>query len=214
MTRALAFALVLAGCNTEPTRFPVVITALSDDGKPMGDVPITLGKAPAGKTDADGHLRIRVAGSEGMKVAVSAAAPKGYKLTNLLSPLVLRRLTDLESGAERLLPVEYTIKLSPLVREYAVLVRAGVPGLPVETFGTQQAITNSKGVAAFVYTGSPGDELQVKIGTDNHSELRPQNPTQSFLLGQRAEAYVMKEHFGSIKAPKKHGPKHIGPKRL
>jgi hypothetical protein len=224
-TRALVAAplmVVLAGavgaalgaCSSEPTRFPVVITAVSDDGRPMPDVPITLGKAPAGKTDAEGHLRIRVAGSEGMKVAVMPAIPKGYKLASAASPLVLRRLTDIEGGAEHLLPVEYTIKLAPLVREYAILVRAGVPGLPVETFGTQQATTNSRGVAMFVYRGSPGDELQVKIGTDGHPELRPQNPTQSFLLAQRAEAYVVKEHFGVVKGPKKRVPKHIGPRRL
>jgi hypothetical protein len=211
---ALALAS-LASCNQEPSRFPVIITAVTDDGKPMANVPVTLGRAPAGSTDADGHLRVRVAGSEGMKVAVSVTVPKGYKLASLSSSLVLRRLTDIEGGSEKLLPIEHTVKLAPLERQYAVLVRAGVPGLAVETFGTQQAVTNSKGVAMFVYKGAPGDELQVKISTDAHPELRPQNPCTSFLLASHSEAYVFKEHFGVAKtAVKKHRPVHLGPKRL
>jgi hypothetical protein len=216
MTRVLvAAALCLAACNTEPARFPVVITAVTDDGKPVPNLPVTLGKASAGSTDADGHLRVHVSGKEGMKVAVSVQVPKGFKLASLSNALVLRRLTDIEGGSEKLLPIEHTIKLAPLERQYAVLVRAGVAGLPIETFGTQQAVTNSKGVAMFVYRGAPGDELQVKISTESHPDLRPQNPTTSFLLASRSEAYVFKEHFGVAKAVVKHKkPVHIGPKRL
>jgi hypothetical protein len=212
---ALAAALALAACSQEPARFPVLITAVTDDGKPVADLPVTLGKAPAGKTDADGHLRVRVAGTEGMKVTVTVAVPHGYKLASQSNALVLRRLTDIEGGSERLLPVEHTVKLAPLERQYAVLVRVGVAGLPIETFGTQQAVTNSKGVAMFVYRGQPGDELQVKISTAEHPELRPQNPTASFLLAQRSEAYVVKERFGTAaKPPGHHKPKHVGPRRL
>ena len=107
------------------------------------------------------------------------------------------------------------MKFSPLVRQYAVLVRVGVPGLDVETFGTRQAVTNTKGVAMFLYQGAPGDELQVKVNTAEHPELRPQNPTASFLLGPRSEAYVVKEKFNVYKAPvKHHKPVHVGPHRL
>ncbi|HZS40539.1 MAG TPA: hypothetical protein VFF06_27090 [Polyangia bacterium] len=219
MTRApltaFALAFALAGCDTGPAKFPVVITAMTDDGKPFPNLPVTLGRAAAGSTDADGHLRVHVTGSEGMKVAVSVAAPKGFKVVSLSDSLVLRRLTDIEGGSEKLLPVEHTVKLAPLERQYAVLVRAGVAGLPIETFGTRQAVTNSKGVAMFTYRGAPGDELQVKINTDGHPELRPQNPPTSFLLASRSEAYVFKVHFGVQKATvKKHKPVHIGPRRL
>jgi hypothetical protein len=217
MTRALlvAAALSLAACDTEPARFPVVITAMTDDGKPFPNLPVILGKAPAGSTDAEGHLRVRVNGKEGMKVAVTVTAPKGYKIVSLSNALVLRRLTDIEGGSEKLLPVEHTVKLAPLERQYAVLVRAGVAGLPVETFGTRQAVTNSKGVAMFTYKGAPGDELQVKISTDGHPELRPQNPPTSFLLASRSEAYVFKIKFNVAKAPSKHHkPVHVGPHRL
>jgi hypothetical protein len=216
--KLLALLLLFAGCTESEGRFPVVIVTTSDDGRPFPDVIVTLGKAVAGKTGADGKLSVNVRGKEGMKVAVSVDAPKGYKLASPNpSSLVLRRLTDMDTGGGkgRVLPVEHTIKFSPLQRQYAVLVRVGVPGLDVETFGTRQAVTNSKGVAMFLYSGAPGDELQVKVNTTNHPDLRPQNPSASFLLGQRSEAYVVKEKFNVFKAPvKKHKPVHIGPKRL
>ncbi len=213
--KALVLLALLAGCNEEAARFPVVITALTDDGKPFPDLPISLGRAPAGKTDADGRLKMRVVGKEGQKITVGVTPPKGFRLSSPSNVLVLRRLADIEGGSGKPLPIEHVVKLSPLQRPYAVLVRIGIPGLPIETFGTQQAVTNSKGVASFLYTGAPGDELQVKIDTSQHPELRPQNPGTSFLLAQRSEAYVVKEHFTSFKAPvKHHKPVHVGPKRL
>lgn len=215
--RALVVALLLCtACTEEESRFPVVITAVTDDGKPLADLAVSLGRAPAGRTDATGHLRRRVVGKEGQKVTVSVTVPKGYKLApNQASSLVLRRLTDIGNGAGRPLPIEHVVTLSPLVRSYAVLVRAGVPGLPIQTFGTQQAITNSKGVALFLYHGTPGDELQVRLDTSAHPELRPQNPTASFLLAQRNEAYVVRERFTVYHAPvRHHRPVHHGPRRL
>jgi hypothetical protein len=151
-----------------------------------------------------------------MKVTVTTEVPRGYKLAAGNSPaLVLRRLTDIEGKKGRLLPVEHVVKFAPLVRQYAVLVRVGVAGLDIETFGTRQAVTNQKGAAMFLYQGAPGDELQVRVNTAAHPELRPQNPTSSFLLGQRSEAYVVREKFTVYKPPvKHHKPVHVGPKRL
>jgi hypothetical protein len=211
-------ALALCACSESEGRFPVVVSTVSDDG-PIAGVTVTLGKAVAGKTGADGKLSVNVRGKEGTKVTVSTDVPKGYKLApGGATALVLRRLTEVEGsdGKAHLLPVEHLVKFVPLVRQYAVLVRVGVPGLDVETFGTRQAVTNSRGVAMFLYQGAPGDELQVKVDTSSHPELRPQNPTANFLLGPRSEAYVVKEKFGTFKkaAPKAHKPTHVGPVRL
>ncbi len=207
-------ALAAVGCSQEESRFPVVVTTETDDGQPLPDLPVTVGKTPAGRTDAAGRLKMRVVGKEGARVAISVVTPKGYRAASTASAVVLRRLGDIEGGGGHPLPIEHVVKFSPLQRQYAVLVRAGVPGVAVETFGTQQAVTNDKGVAMFLYEGTPGDELQVKLVTDSHPDLVPHNPTQSFLLATRSEAYLVKEHFTSMKkaAHKKHGPS--GPKRL
>jgi hypothetical protein len=211
-----ALPFVAGACAKPEGRYPVVIAALTDDGKPFAGLAVTIGRVPAGRTGADGRLALHVRGKEGTKVPVSVEVPKGYRVVSEASALVLRRLTDIEGGHGRVLPVEHVIKLAPLARHYAVLVRVGVPGLPVITFGTQQAVTNAKGVAMFLYEGAPGDELHVKVSKAEHPELRPQNPSTTFLLGQRAEAYVFKEKFAVPKAaPVKHRkPVHVGPVKL
>ncbi|MGZ3404822.1 MAG: hypothetical protein ACXVAN_00155, partial [Polyangia bacterium] len=150
----------------------------------------------------------------GARVAISVATPKGYRAASTANAVVLRRLSDIEGGSGRPLPIEHVVKFAPLQRQYAVLVRAGIPGIAVETFGTKQAVTNDKGVAMFLYEGTPGDELQVKLVTDGRPDLQPKNPMQSFLLATRSEAYLVKEHFTVAKkvVHKKHGP--VGPRRL
>jgi hypothetical protein len=212
---ALVALAAVAGCAEEEGRFPVVVSTATDDGQPLGGLAVTVGKTPAGKTDAAGKLKIRVVGKEGARVAVTVATPKGYRPASAGNAVVLRRLSDIEGGSGRPLPIEHVVKFAPLQRQYAVLVRTGIAGIPVETFGTQQAVTNEKGVASFLYEGSPGDELQVKLITDARADLRPQNPTQSFLLATRSEAYMVKEHFTVVKKEVHHKrPQRIGPKRL
>lgn len=210
----LALIVLLAGCAQEESRFPVIVTTMTDDGQPLADLPVTVGKTPAGRTDAAGRLKMRVVGKEGARIVISVPTPKGYRATSGSNAVVLRRLGDIEGGGGHPLPIEHVVKFSPLQRQYAVMVRAGIPGIPIETFGTQQAITNDKGVAMFLYEGTPGDELQVKLVTDGRPDLMPHSPTQSFLLAQRSEAYLVKEHFTAMKKAAHHRPGHVGPKRL
>ncbi len=218
--RWLAVAVVLAagalalGCAQQEGRFPVIVTTETDDGQPLPDLPVTVGRTPAGRTDATGKLRMRVVGREGARVAITIATPKGYRPASTSRAVILRRLTDIEAGSGHPLPIEHIVKFAPLQRQYAVLVRAGIAGIPVETFGTQKAVTNGKGVAIFLYEGTPGDELQVKLVTDARPDLMPRNPTQSFLLATRSEAYLVKEHFTAIRKAVHRKPAHVGPKRL
>ncbi len=224
MSRAVAHGLVVAlavaavagcaGCAEEEGRFPVVVSTETDDGQPLPDLPVTVGRTPAGRTDASGKLKMRVVGKEGARVTISVETPKGYRAASTSNAVVLRRLGGIDGTSGHPLPIEHVVKFAPLQRQYAVLVRTGIPGIPVETFGTQQAVTNGKGVAMFLYEGTPGDELQVKLVTDGRPDLLPRNPTQSFLLATRSEAYLVKEHFTAIKkvVHKKHVPS--GPRRL
>jgi len=213
--RWLVFALVLVGgCTDEEARFPVIVTTETDDGQPLPDLPVTVGKTPAGRTDANGKLKMRVVGREGARVVITVPTPKGYRAASTSNAVVLERLGGIDGTSGHPLPIEHVVKFSPLQRQYAVLVRVGVAGIPVETFGTQQAVTNGKGVAMFLYEGTPGDELQVKLVTDGRPDLLPRNPTESFLLATRSEAYLVKEHFTAIKKAVHHKAKPSGPKRL
>lgn len=210
----VAAVLFAAACAEEEGRYPVVVTTMTDDGQPLADLPVIVAHQPAGKTDADGKLKLKVRGKEGARIDVSVPTPQGYRPASTSTGVVLRRLNDIEGGGNRLMPVEHVVKFAPLQRQYAVLVRTDAPGISVETFGTKQAVTNGRGVAVFLYEGTPGDELQVKLVTDGHPDLRPQNPTQSFLLATRSEAYLVKEHFTTAKKAVHHKAKPSGPKRL
>jgi hypothetical protein len=211
----LVAALAVAGCVEEDSRFPVVVSVTTDDGKPLAGLAVTVGNVAAGKTGSDGKLSLHVVGKEGARVPVAVATPAGYRPATPASAVVLRRLNDIDNGGRRQLPVEHALQFAPLQRRYAVLVRAGVAGLPVAVFGSQKAVTNDKGVALFLYEGTPGDELQVKLITDGRPELRPQNPMQSFVLAPRSEAYLVKEHFAApVKKEHHHRPVHVGPTRL
>jgi hypothetical protein len=204
-----------AGCLEDDTPFPLVITAVTDDGAPVPDLTVTVAGV-TGKSGPDGKLRLQVAGKEGARIPVSVTTPAGYRLAAPADAIVLRRLTEIDGNGRRPLPVEHTLRFAPLTRRYAILVRTGVAGLPVEIFGAQKSVTNDKGVAAFLYDGTPGDELQVKLVTAERPELRPQSPSQSFLLAPRSEAYLVKEHFTVVPLKKehKHKPVHVGPTRL
>jgi hypothetical protein len=210
----LAATALASGCTEEEARFPVVVTTQTDDGQPLGDLPVFVGKTPAGKTDATGKLAMRVVGKEGARVVITVPVPKGYRAASTASAVILRRLNDIGGTSGRPLPIEHVVKFTPLQRQYAVMVRAGIAGIPIETFGTKQAVTNDKGVAMFLYEGTPGDELQVKLVTDARPDLMPRNPSQSFLLAMRSEAYLVKEHFAVIRKAVHKKSTHVGPKRL
>jgi hypothetical protein len=210
--RAALAALLLggaaAGCVQPQPMFNVVLTFVDDVGKPMAGVPLEIaGKAR--QTDPDGRVRLTVRGDEGTKLGARVAPPKGWKLTSPFDGVVLRYMIDLAGHRDRTLPIESTVKLEPIVRHYAVLVDAGVAGLPVEVFGQPRTVTNGRGIAAFLYDGVPGDELRVSLNTDG-SPFKPKHPSTTFMLSPRPDVYVFKEHFEtppSPKAPAKHKPK-------
>ncbi len=220
MRIALALVVLIgaAGCEVTNPSFPVIIRTVTDDGKPMANVPVTISKTP-GTTDAEGKWAVRLSGQEGSEIPITVEPPKGYRIvTTRAVPqkgVVLRKVVGIDG---KLVPVEHTIKLAPLERTYAVLVKTGFAGLPVETFGNKQVMTGDKGTASFLYHGTPGDELQVRISTADHPELRPTNPTQTFKLGEQPEAYVFQTKFAMpkpVSAPKVHKkPVKLGPKRL
>jgi len=176
---AMLLALGLAGCAQPQPMFNVVLTFVDDVGKPMANVPLQI-SGKARQSDPDGRVRLTVRGDEGTKLAANVSPPKGWKLTTPFDGVVLRYMIDLAGHRDRTLPIESTVKLEPIVRHYAVLVDAGVAGLPVEVFGQPRTVTNNRGVAAFLYDGVPGDELRVSLNTDG-SPLLFDNDHLTFL---------------------------------
>jgi hypothetical protein len=214
--RAFILLLALGASCQKPRHFPVVVSAISDDGEPIKGVAVTIGKSFIGITDEEGRVRTRLDGQEGSRVPVEVDVPSGYKKIPSNQTLILRRITRSEGNTHKLVPIEFSVRFAPLKRKYLVLVRTDIAGMPVEAFGVERAVTNSKGAAMFVYEGSPGSELKVRLATTERPDLKPQNPVMSFTLGKKSDAYVVQQQFAVPPPPKKKVKKPIRmiPRRL
>lgn len=200
LAAAAALALATGGCAKPQPMFNVIINTVDDTGKALAGVALDVDGRPH-KSDLDGRVRLMVHGDEGTKLTVKVTPAKGWKLTAPFDGVVLLYMIDLAGHRDRTLPIESTVHLEPIVRRYAVLVDAGVAGLPVETFGQQRTMTNSRGVAVFLYDGVPGDELRVSLNTTG-SPFKPPNPSTTFMLSPHPDVYVFKEHFETPPPPK------------
>jgi hypothetical protein len=202
------FAIVaaLVGCKPPPPPrpFDVEVKVITDENEPIAGAPVSIGEHALGVSDANGRLLLHLPLAEGAHVAMGVEPPQGYKTIDEARPLVLHRISRMVDGVAREVPMEYVVRFASLQRRYAVLVDVGQPGLAVEAFGAKQAVTNSRGVASFVYSGTPGDELAVRVSSDGHPNLAPKVVAQSFVLAPRSEAYLVQGRFDP--APTKRAP--------
>ena len=201
----------LLGCSVERDRYPVHVQVMVDDGNALSGVSVELDGERC-QTHSDGRCSFSVRGAEGSRRTTQIEVPSGYRLLGS-GELSLRRIEDSKGHP---LPLEQRLTLTPTERDYVVLVRTGVPNLAIETFGIERARTNAFGVAAFVYHGVAGDELQVRVSTAGRHELRPQNPVSTLVLSATPEAYLVKQHFSRSHTIKRHVHRirRHGPRRL
>lgn len=193
------FAVVttLVGCAKPPPPrpFDVEVKVITDENEPVAGAAVNIGTRAMGASDARGRLLLHLPLAEGAHVALNVEAPQGYKTIDEARPLVLHRISRLVDGAAQEVPMEYVVRFASQQRRYAVLVDVGQAGLAVEAFGARQAVTNSRGVASFVYSGTPGDELAVRVSSEGRPDLQPRVVTGSFVLAPRSEAYLVQGRF-------------------
>lgn len=218
---AALLTLALAGCQPPPPRpFDVEVRAVTDENEPLPGAVVSIGGRAVGTTDGNGVVLLHRRDGEGARLAVTVEPPRGYKALEEPRPLVLHRIARLVGGVAREVPVEHVVRFGAQQRQYAVLVDVGQPALPVEAFGAQQAVTNSRGVASFVYTGTPGDELAVRVSSEGRAGLQPKVVTANFVLAQRSEAYLVQGRFepaavhAAVAHHVVHAPKIQRPRRL
>ena len=202
MRTTLQLALLAAvsawvGCTPPPPPrpFDIEVKVNTDENEPVAGAAVSAGDRALGTTDANGRLLLHLRMNEGAHVALNVEPPQGYKTIDEARPLVLHRISRMVDGATKEVPMEHVVRFAQLQRRYAVLVDVGQPNMVVEAFGAKQAVTNSKGVASFVYNGTPGDELAVRVSSDGHPELAPKVVANSFVLAPRSEAYLVQGRF-------------------
>jgi hypothetical protein len=191
---ALALLAATTGCETfEPPPPPpqfVIVKVTSDPGVPLEGVSLRFGGTAVASTDATGRGELKLEGRDGEPFDIAVVCPEGYTSPNKPIPVTLRRLADPEARPE------YVASCPPAIRTIVVAVRAdGGPNLPVLRLGKEIARTDEAGAAHVLLRLPPEQGFDLTLSTADADQLRPQNPTASFVVKGRDEVVTFDQKF-------------------
>lgn len=193
-----ALALTIVSCAESEeslNAYPVIFQAHEPSGKPVSGVGITVNARSAGRTDAEGSLRVSLKGREGGQAKLQADCPEGYLDPIDLQPIVLRKVLKVAVRPDPQ-AIEIAVTCKPAKTKAVVVVRAdGEEDMPVLVDGSEVARTNSEGVAHLIVNMAPGTEFQVKLSTTHKPRLRPQEPSQTFAMQDIENVLVFDQKF-------------------
>ncbi len=192
---SLSFGIAAEACRpvdamlAPPTEAPfeIAVEVTSDPETPLPGVPVQIGATIAGKSDAHGLLHATLEGAQGSSVQVAARCPQGFDAPQGPVTVMLRRFAP---GSPT---PTYSLRCAPTSRALVAAIRAeNGPNLPVIWLGREVARTDASGVAHVVFNATPGDAINLVLGTNegDAKRLRPQNPTLS-LQPRDVDDYVV-----------------------
>ena len=213
----LAFPVV-SSCNAPaslpPQRFAFRIA--SDPDRPLAGVHLNVGGQLAAISDEAGLGFFALAGNDGETFDVTVDCPAGYQSPPQPTAVTIRRLTSADRVAE------YHVACPPTTRAVVIAV-SGQMGrrLAILQLGQEVARTEASGVATLLLRPGPTDQIDLTLDTSGpeNADLRPQNPTATFLVKNRDDVFLFEPHFLSVKSKpavaRKAAPKApIGPIRI
>lgn len=213
----VALALGPLGCKAlEPPPPPPQVIAVrveSDPGRPLAGVDLVYNGQKVAQTDTSGVGKLRLGGRDGELFDITVKCPQGYASPERPVQVMLRRLADSSKSPE------YSASCPPSTRSVVVAVRAdGAPNLPVTYLGREVARTDESGAAHVLLKLQPGEQFDLTLDTrDKGTDLRPQNPAQSFTVGPRDDVFTFDQKFERVAAvqPRYRGPVRAkGPTRI
>lgn len=184
-------AALLLGCLelscSPPPNFPVEVTATTEEGRPFPGLRVRINGRDRGVTPVSGTLVTNEEGKLGGKLKLEFEPPANYIATPKEDTLSLLRQVDTTG---RRIPLQASVKVQSQQVEYAVLVKTGIPNLPVKLNGEMRTRTNACGVALVMLVDQPGAQPTLMLSTDDWPHITPQNPTQRFPLGSASDVYM------------------------
>jgi hypothetical protein len=207
-----AFAVSLVACSKvevafdDPKQVPfeVQVRVTSDPGKALPGAQILAAAKVVGKTDASGSARIRFGGKEGDQVDLTVKCPADYDSPSSPLTVSLRRL------AEGSRPPLFEARCPPTLRTVVVGIRSdnGV-NLPVTVLGRTVARTDASGAAVFTLRVKPSEQVDISLNTSEKGaeQLRPQNPSVTFVAKDKDDFVVLDQNFTVEKKPVHYHPK-------
>lgn len=184
--------------DRKPDPFEVQIRVASDPGQPLAGAELLSGSKVVGKTDAAGSAKVRFDGRDGEQLELSVRCPPDYE--SPISPLTIP-LRRLAKGSE---PPRFEARCAPSERTVVIALRVEKgPNLPVIYLGRTVARTDASGAALFTAKVKPGEQVEVMLSTAEKEagELRPQNPTLTFVAKDYDDFVVLDENFTVEKKP-------------
>lgn len=209
--------LLAAGCDQIPgsdratapaADYPVLVIASADDQRLLAGVKVYAGKRELGTTDARGTVRFSLTGPEGAVVPLTVKCPENYTSPEKPLAVGLRRMSP-SSPAPR-----FQAQCVPMSHTLVVGIRAeNGPNVPVMHLDEVIGETDEHGFAHVLLEVAPNESVSLKLETGSNPRLRPQNPTLTFLAGNRDEMILLEQRFTELKRVVKVRPKSV-PQRL
>jgi len=178
--------------------FEVQVNVFSDPGVPLPGAELYSADRLVGRTDAAGTARVRIAGREGDQVDLSVRCPSDYESPSSPLSIALRRLSK-ESQVPR-----FEARCAPTSRTVVVGLRVeNGPNFPIIYLGNAVARTDASGAALFVAKVKPAEQVEVTVSTaeSGSEQLRPQNPTLTFVAKDSDDVVVLDQSFTVLKKP-------------
>jgi hypothetical protein len=189
----LALGLGLQGCKPPPPPppQPFQFRVTSDPGKPLAGARLRLRERQLATTDADGLGAFSLDGVDGETFDITVECPAGHKPPPPMT-VAMRRLASTDK-----IP-EYDVSCLPTSRAVVVAVK-GDRGrrLPILQLGQPIGETDGSGVATVLLRPGPQEQVDLTLDTSgaDNADLRPQNPTATFLVKNKDEVFVFDPHF-------------------
>jgi hypothetical protein len=181
----------------------------ADPGEPLAGVAIQIDGRPAGKTRADGRLRVAVKNKPGVRVKLSAVCPDGYQSARIAQTVPLRHLRSLDGNNEQT-EMRIPIACAPTHRVAAIVIRAaGQANLPILVNGRELGRTDKDGIAHIQVRSLPYRNLRVLLNTADLPHLMPQDPELSFAVEDKDAIFVFDQPFEDKKAERKPGKRPV-----
>lgn len=208
---------VAGGCDTfEPPPPPpqfVIVRVSGDPGVPLAGVSLQFAGREVARTDATGRGELKLEGQDGEQFDISVVCPEGHTSPTRPVAVTLRRLADPTARPE------YVASCPPSTRTMVIAVRAdGGADLPVLHLGKEVARTDGAGAAHVLLklAAEQAFELTLSTAVAGGEDLRPQNPTASFVVKGRDEVLTFDQKFERAARPIRYGgrPRPKGPVRI
>ena len=189
----------LLGCTEQPgpqpseSTFVVTITAQRSATEPLGGVKLLDGnKKLLGTTDASGKVTLRLTGAEGDTAEITVKCPDAYASPEKPTVVGLRHLA---AGSPQ---PTFSVDCQALVHTVVVGIRTeNGPNLPVVRLDQVVGQTNAFGAAHLLVEASTGEQITFLLETPKN--LRPQNPTLTFVASDRDEMVLLEQKFTVVK---------------